>query len=673
MKKIALMLLCAVAAMTAGANNGKKYTLASPDGRLQAEVELTNVMRCTLLYDGDTLAGWNIYLQAVQAGKGFYEEYNADGDCYNCRLKSVSRRSEDAMAESPFTRQARMRDHYNEMQMHFKGRWTVEFRAYDEGLAYRIRYGGKEAIDIMEEGGWIDFGKDYEVWAPYVSQYDKDKRDVMFETSFENLYTHARLSELQQGRLCFLPLLADLGRGRKFCLTESHLENYPGTYFYGTGEKSLVAERARCPKTVEQGGHNNLQMRVKERENYIAHIDGARSLPWRIMMVSADDAQLAANNMSYLLGAPSRVEDIGWIKPGKVAWDWWNNWNIGGVDFEAGINNDTYKHYIDFASRHGIEYVILDEGWAASMKADLMQVVPEIDLAMLTEYARQRNVGLILWAGYYAFERDMEQVCRHYSEMGIKGFKIDFMDRDDQPMTDFYYRAAEMCAKYKMVVDFHGAFKPAGLNRTYPNVLNFEGVAGLEQLKWAPASWDQVQYDTEIPFIRQTAGPMDYTQGAMRNAAKGCYHPCWSEPMSQGTRCHQLGLYIVLESPLNMLCDSPTNYEREPGYTDFVAGIPTVWDETRVLAGEVGQYIVTARRQGTTWYIGGITNWTARDIEIDLTQLAVGQFGLELYSDGTNAHRRGSDYRHQLMQGPMAKLKVRLAPGGGFVAKLSNN
>ena len=290
---------------------------------------------------------------------------------------------------------------------------------------------------------------------------------------------------------------------------------------------------------------------------------------------------------------------------------------------------------------------------------------------MLVQYAKERNVGLILWAGYYAFDRDMEHVCQHYSAMGIKGFKVDFMDRDDQIVTQFYKRAAAMCAKYHLIVDLHGAFKPAGLNRTYPNVLNFEGVAGLEQLKWAPATWDQVQYDTEIPFIRQTSGPMDYTQGAMHNGAKGCYYPCWSEPMSQGTRCHQLALYIVLESPLNMLCDSPTNYEKEPDYTRFVAEIPTVWDETRVLQGEVGEYIVTARRKGDVWYIGGITNWTERDIAIDLSEIEIGLQGTygTIYTDGTNAHRKGSDYDKYGIMG-MTQLKVHLAPGGGFVARL---
>jgi alpha-glucosidase len=266
----------------------------------------------------------------------------------------------------------------------------------------------------------------------------------------------------------------------------------------------------------------------------------------------------------------------------------------------------------------------------------------------------------------------MERVCKQYSEMGVKGFKIDFMDRDDQTVTDFYRRAAEMCAKYHLIVDFHGAFKPAGFNRTYPNVLNFEGVFGLEQMKWVPPTVDQMRYDCEIPFIRQAAGPMDYTQGAMHNGARGCYYPCWSEPMSQGTRCHQLALYIVLESPLNMLCDSPTHYEREPDYTRFVAEIPTVWDETRVLQGEVGEYIITARRRGDTWYIGGISNWEARDVTVDLSFIGGGSHKTTTATDGVNAHRKGSDYEINTME-MVTPMEVHMAPGGGFVIKVKRS
>ena len=648
----------------------QQFTLKSPDGRLVTHIVATDKEELTydIVYNGVTL----LLPSHVGLNRVYGKEVTGSMAVTKATTSTV-----DEVVPSPFTRQAQMRNHYNELTLRIRKDLNLIFRAYNEGIAYRYQI--FQPCTVRFEKVQYNFAADFEATAPYVTNFDEKNHDAQYASSFENLYTTLPLSKLDTRRLCFLPLLVHASHGVKVCLTESALTDYPGLYLKGMGASipetlpgfRLEGENARYPKTLEQGGHNDLQMLVKEREEYIAQVNKETVMPWRIAMVAKNSAELAMNNLSYLLGEPCKVADLSWIKPGKVAWDWWNNWNIGGVDFKAGINNDTYMHYIDFASKYGIEYVILDEGWAVNKQADLFQVVPEIDLPMLVQYAKERNVGLILWAGYYAFDRDMEHVCQHYSAMGIKGFKVDFMDRDDQIVTQFYKRAAAMCAKYHLLVDFHGAFKPAGLNRTYPNVLNFEGVAGLEQLKWAPATWDQVQYDTEIPFIRQTSGPMDYTQGAMHNGAKGCYYPCWSEPMSQGTRCHQLALYIVLESPLNMLCDSPTNYEKEPDYTRFVAEIPTVWDETRVLQGEVGEYIVTARRKGDVWYIGGITNWTERDIAIDLSEIEIGLQGTygTIYTDGTNAHRKGSDYDEYGVMG-MTQLKVHLAPGGGFVARL---
>ena len=666
MKKLLFFFLCMVVLGQAMAKE-QRFTLASPNGKLVSHIVATAEEELTydLVFNGVAVM--------LPSHVGLNRIYGKTVTGSMAVVKSRTR-SIDETVLSPFTRQAAMRDRCNELTLELKNGLYVDFRAYDEGLAYRYRI-GKDCTVRFEKVEY-NFAGDYKATVPYVTNFDENNYDAQFTSSFENLYKTLPLSQMDERRLAFLPLLVHAPNGVKVCLTETHLEHFPGLYLKArtmngqSGEDvRLEGEHARYPKTVKQGGHNNLQLLVEEREDYIALVKKGDELPWRIAMVSRNDTALAMNNMSYLLAAPCRVEDIGWVRPGKVAWDWWNNWNISGVPFKAGINNDTYKYYIDFASSMGIEYVILDEGWAVNKKADLFQVVPEIDLPMLVQYAKERNVGLILWAGYYAFDRDMEHVCRHYSEMGIKGFKIDFMDRDDQVITDFYYRAAAMCAKYHLVADFHGAFKPAGLNRTYPNVLNFEGVAGLEQLKWAPDTWNQVQYDTEIPFVRQTAGPMDYTQGAMHNAAKGCYHPSWSEPMSQGTRCHQLALYIVLESPLNMLCDAPTNYMKEVNYTRFVAEIPTVWDETRVLQGEVGEYIVTARRKGDVWYIGGITNWTERDVNIDLSELVKGNYYVELYSDGKNAHRKGSDYSRVIL-GQVQNLSVKMAPGGGFVAKI---
>lgn len=638
----------------------QSLTLASPDGRLVAHIWTDDVVVHYYVYLGDIqlLRPSLIDIEHSQGGKTF--------DALTVR--KVTRRTIDETIASPFSRQATMRNHCNELTLHLKEGLSLVFRAYNDGIAYRFVWEGKPGRVNKEKVDYRFYG-DWNITAPYVSQFDSLRHEVQYSTSFENQYTTLPLSQLDQSRLCFLPLMVHCDNGVKVCITESALLDYPGLYLHGTGGRPLVGEHAPLPRRVEQGGHNNLQLLVKEREDYIAEMDCSKVFPWRIMMVGTD-TEIAMNNLSYLLAEPSRLDDISWIKPGKVAWEWWNCFNISGVDFPAGVNNDTYKHYIDFASKYGIEYVILDEGWAVNGEADLFKVVPEIDLPMLVQYGRERGVGIILWAGYYAFERDMKHVCEHYSQMGVKGFKIDFMDRDDQLVVDFYRRAAEMCAKYKLLVDFHGAFKPAGFTRTYPNVLNFEGVFGLEQMKWAPTTVDQMKYDTEIPFIRQAAGPMDYTQGAMINGGKWNYHPCWMEPMSQGTRCHQLALYIVLESPLNMLCDSPTHYEREPDYTRFVAEIPTVWDETRVLQGEVGEYIVTARRKGSTWYVGGITNWTARDVDIALPLIDLNISDIELYTDGINAHRRGSDYRHERQRAELPVMTIHMAPGGGFVAKI---
>ena len=665
----------------------KFHRLASPDGRLTLSVQAEQGrLSYAILYDGHDLTPMTIIGLRYEQGGKMYDKMT---------VRKVSRRSIDETIASPFSRQATMRNHCNEMTLHLKEGLSVVFRAYNEGMAYRYVWEGEPGKVFNEVASYYLQADSATV--PYVSQFDSTAFGSepfvltnawtpqsekwkwfypQYSSSFENQYTTLPLRKLDSRRLCFLPLLIHGERGIKMCITESALLDYPGMYLRHFTDGVLDCQHAPLPHRVEQGGHNNLQLLVKEREDYIAEMDRSKVFPWRIMMVGTD-TEIAMNNLSYLLAEPSRVNDISWIRPGKVAWEWWNCFNISGVDFPAGVNNNTYKHYIDFASKYGIEYVILDEGWAVNGEADLFRVVPEIDLPMLVQYAKERNVGIILWAGYYAFERDMERVCEHYSQMGIKGFKIDFMDRDDQLAVDFYRRAAEMCAKYKLLVDFHGAFKPAGFTRTYPNVLNFEGVFGLEQMKWAPTTVDQMRYDCEIPFIRQAAGPMDYTQGAMLNGGKWNYHPCWMEPMSQGTRCHQLALYIVLESPLNMLCDSPTHYEREPDYTRFVAEIPTVWDETRVLQGEVGEYIVTARRKGNTWYIGGITNWTERDVEIDFEELQSNSatqplsYSVTLYTDGINAHRKGSDYKLSTFHSPLSTLKVHLAPGGGFVIKIN--
>lgn len=663
MKKLNLLLTCTCALFALSVQGQKQLLLSSPDGKLKSTITVGDKLTYDISCNGQQVLAPSPISATLDNGKVW-------GD--KARLSKVTEKKNDTQIDAPFYRSSCVRDYYNELTLRFKGDYSVVFRAYNDGVAYRFVNHAKKPFCILNEEVDYRFPADVTASVPYVNAGKDGDYNGQFHNSFENVYTTAPISQLNKERLMFLPLVVQATPEVKVCITETDLNNYPGLYLTNAkGSNSLSGIQAPYPKTMKQGGHNNLQMRVQTREEYIAKVDGPRNFPWRVAVVTIRDTQLAASNLSYLLAEPSKLSDTSWIKPGKVAWEWWNDWNLCGVDFKTGVNNATYKAYIDFASQYGIEYVILDEGWAVNLKADLMQVVKEIDLKELVDYAAARNVGIILWAGYYAFERDMENVCRYFSEMGVKGFKVDFMDRDDQLMTDFNHRAAAMCAKYHLILDLHGTHKPAGLNRTYPNVLNFEGVHGLEQMKWRPAGFDQITYDVMIPFIRQVAGPMDYTQGAMRNATRENYYPSNSEPMSQGTRCHQLAMYIVLESPFNMLCDSPSNYMREPESTSFIAQVPTVWDETVVLDGKMGEYIITARRKGDTWFVGGLNNWDARDVEVDLSFLSSGSHKAVLFKDGVNAHRTARDYKREEVSVSSAQpLKVHLAPGGGFTLQI---
>lgn len=639
----------------------KNYQVQSPNRDIKVEVTVADKVTFAIVQDHSEVMNSAVSM-TLQGG----EVLGA-----NPKVSKVTKTSVDKEIPSPFYKKDVVKDIYNEMQISFRGDYGLVFRVYNDGVAYRFTTKRKEPIVITDEEAVYNFPSDYKTFTAYVNS-TKPTFEEQFFNSFEQPYVNETISSLNDKRLKILPLLVDLEDGRKVCITEADLEDFPGMFLNNeTGKPSLKAVHAPYPKVKEQGGHNQLQMLVKERENYIAKTSGTRSFPWRAFIISRNDKELADCDMVYRLASPSRVNDISWIKPGKVAWDWWNDWNLYGVDFRAGINNPTYKYYIDFAAEHGIEYVILDEGWAVNLQADMMQVIPEIDLQELVDYGKSKNVGIILWAGYWAFARDMENVVKHYSDMGVKGFKVDFLDRDDQEMVNFIYEASEVCAKYKMLVDFHGVFKPTGLQRTYPNVLNYEGVNGLEQLKWSPESYDMVTYDVTIPFIRMIAGPMDYTQGAMRNAARGNYRPVNSEPMSQGTRCRQLATYVIFESPFNMLCDAPSNYRREKECTEFISNIPTIWDETVSLDGKVSEYVAIARRHGNDWYIGALTNWTPRELDLDLSFLGEGDYTLELFKDGINADRAARDYKKEVIPVPTdRKLKIRMAPGGGYAARI---
>ena len=655
MKRIALSL---VAVLISAAALAKPVTLKSPDSRIQLSFE---GFKYSVTVDGRQVLAPSQLSMTLEDGTIF-------GGA--AKLQKVTRRSVDQTLHPVVYKRSQVRDHYNEMTLVYKD-FNLIFRAYNEGVAYRFTGKVKGPWRVSAEKAEFAFAPSDKAYIPYVDSRKGPDLDEQTTSSCESLYAYTPLSEWRSGNLAFLPIVVE-SAGCKVAIAEADLFSYPGLYLYNPGGAgTLSAYFAHYPDQVAQGGHNNLQGIVRSRKSYIAEGRGETAFPWRILQVAREDTELASGDMVYKLARAAEDRDWSWVRPGKVAWDWWNDWNIYGVDFEAGINTRTYKYYIDFASANKIEYVILDEGWAVNRQADLLQIVPEIDMEEIVSYAASKGVGIILWAGYWAVARDMENVFLHYSRMGVKGFKIDFMDRDDAQMVDFYNAAAAMGAKYKMMVDFHGAYKPTGLHRTYPNVINFEGVHGLEQSKWTKGT-DQVEYDVTIPYIRMLAGPMDYTQGAMRNATKGNYRPVNSEPMSAGTRCRQLAEYVIFDAPLTMLCDSPSNYMRESECTSFISAVPTVWDETIAINGLIGKYITMARRSGETWYVGAMTDWDERDLSVSLGFLPAGSYKMEVFKDGANAHRAARDYACEtLTVTAYDKVSIHMAPGGGWAAKLT--
>ncbi|MDR2145030.1 MAG: glycoside hydrolase family 97 protein [Tannerella sp.] len=660
-KNIFITLIMSV--LPLGAMAQKQFTLKSPDGKIETAITVGKTVEYAVSHGGDRMLNPSQISMTLDDGTVWGE---------NPKLAGSQTKTVNTTIDAPVYKRRQIKDQFNELTLKFKGDYSLIFRAYDDGIAYRFIATGKKPFIVRNEQVEFNFPADAQLFVTYANQPEDTPLDRQFENSFEQPYFHVPISEWNRKRYGQTPIVAEGTNGKKICITDADLLNYPGMFMY-PADKANALKAVFAPyvsKEEQSTSDNAAHVNAVQRENYIAKFDGATAFPWRAAIIVETDKQLADNDMVYRLASPSQG-DFSWVKPGKVAWDWWNAWNLHGVDFKTGVNNETYKYYIDFASKSGMEYVILDDGWSDGKKADLLYVVPEINMQELIDYAKSKNVDIILWAGYSGFYKDIEKVCKHYSAMGVKGFKVDFMDRDDQTVVNFHYRAAEIAARYKLMLDFHGTYKPTGLQRTYPNVINFEGVHGLEQMKWN-AKDDQVTHDVTIPFIRQVAGPMDYTQGAMRNATKSNFRAVYSEPMSQGTRCRQLAEYVIFESPLSMLCDAPTNYEAEPECTEYIAQVPTVWDNTVALNGEIGKYVSIARQTGDVWYVGSLTNWDARELELDLSFLGEGNFTGEVFRDGVNAASVARDYKKETIDIPAnRKLKIAMAPGGGYVVRIS--
>ena len=659
MKRIfTLILMALLFAGSANAAKDKSYSLASPDGKTVISVETGSRLTWSVTYNNQTV----IVPSAISI--------TVDGVAYGPAAKVVktSTNTQKGKKKTPFYKAESIDYSYSELDIRFKDDFGVIFRAYNgEGVAYRFystSLNGGEKVNA--EQAEFNFDSNYPTYVGYTTGSGN-----LFKTNFQNLYSLETLDDFNVKSIAFSPLLVRLNNGLNVEITESDIEAYPGMFLKKTEgcEHSLCGEFAKVPSKLSVDKTRGEEI-VAEYSEDVAVIRIASSakqprfFPWRILAIEETDADLLTNNIVALTASECRVKNFDWVRPGKIAWDWWNDWNIAGVDFRAGINTETYKYYIDFAAANGIEYVVLDEGWSNNL--DMMVLVPEIDLKAIVDYAASKKVGIVLWGVAYLLDSNLEAICQKYSEMGVKGFKIDFINRDDQFAVERLYRINEACAKYHLMLDYHGMYKPAGMNHTYPNVINFEGVYGLEEVKWIKPDKDMVTYDVTFPFIRQLSGPVDYTQGAMRNANKKQYMPSNTLPMSQGTRSRQVAEYVIFDSPFEMLCDTPTNYIKEQETTSYIAQIPTVWDETVVLDAKIGEYIVEARRSGKTWYVGGLTNWDARDITVNLNFFK-GTKTVSLFRDGINADRNATDYKlEKLKANPGDAIKVHMAPGGGF-------
>ena len=650
---LSLLLLIGNASLAA---KEKKYVLSSPDGTLKVEISTGNELAYQVMHGNDTILSHSNIGLVLENGTIVGK---------TPRITGERRRKIKDNIESPFYRFKEFVATGNELDLKLKGGFGIIFRAYNEGVAYRFYTTQSSDIIIKDEQAEFNFKEDYTAYLPYTTN---DKKPMAM--AFQNVYDITPLSKAQS-KLAFLPVTVDCG-SVKLTLLESDLEAYSGMFVQlQQGKYGLKGVFAPYPAKTDFYPWRK-QEYVTETTDFISRSCGSRSYPWRVLAITEKDTDMPVNNLVYALASPNRIGDTSWIKTGKVAWDWWNDWNLKGVPFKAGINMDTYKYYIDFASRNGLEFIVLDEGWYAPKSGDMLTVIPELDLPELIAYGKSKGVEIVLWTVFNVLDSQLEAACKKYADMGIKGFKVDFLDRDDQTAVEMVYRIAEMTARYKLTLDLHGIYKPTGINRTYPHIINFESVFGMEEVKWTDIKNNMPLYDVTFPYIRMMAGPVDYTPGAMRNATKADWRAMYYAPASMGTRCHQLASYIVHDSPFTMLCDAPTNYLNEQECVDFMASLPVEVDSTFIASGELGKYIVTVRKKDVNWYIGGMTNWDERDVQLDFSFLPEGMsYTAVLFKDGVNANKQAEDYRKETIRiDKDSRLTLHLASGGGFAMKL---
>lgn len=653
MKKSIILLILFISAISLTA---KEYIVKSPNGKLKVTVTDGEILQWSIQSGDDILLlpsklSLEVKNQKIQFG-------------VKPSVQKVLRKSVDEVVEAIVpTKQRNVREHYNELTLKCKGNYSVTFRVYDNGAAYRFETNLKEEeIFVANESVEFNLAGDYTTYWP------KDNNPEMI-THNEAHFDYLNVSDIPNTRNGYLPIYMSSEKGKKMVIMEADLFDYPNMFLYGTSGNTLIGKFPPVILEKEPKNGSDRDEKIIRNSDYLAKTDGKRNFPWRLIMITEDDKSLLENNLVYQLSRPEVEGDLSWIKPGKISWEWWSGIDVYDVDFVSGVNTATYKYFIDFAAKYGLEYILLDEGWSVST-TNISEPRAEIDMAELVRYGESKGVGIVLWALWKPLEQNIEGILDIYQKWGIKGIKVDFMQRSDQDMVNYYEAVAKAAFDRKILVDFHGSFKPSGLHRKYPNVMTYEGVYGAEHHK---CSFDITpKHNLLLPFTRMTAGPMDYTPGATMNAEEGAFSERWTHPMSQGTRAHQVALFIVYESPLQMIADSPTNYYKTPEFIEFISKIPTVWDETKALSGTIGEELSIARRNGNNWYIAAMTNWDERKKTIELDFIDDQEYDILIFQDGVNANRNGADFKvEKRIVSKGDTLNIHMYKGGGWAAILS--
>ena len=627
--------------------------VVSPNGQIIVRINDTDNLKYSVYFNNKLIVS-NSTIDLIVKGK---ESLSLASKA----IRSIKRNTVNSIIEVPVSERRKIiQDHYNELTIQFKAPYSIKFRAFDNGIAYQIETKFKDSIFIQNEIADFNFPTTTQGWLPLI--HKRDDSDL-FHTSYEEPYPLSILDSLNENNLAYNPVLLFPNDGPKIAITESDLLDYPGMFLKGSSSNRLIGMFAPYPAEEKTTNELYPETLVTKRENYIAHVNGSRNYPWRILMIAAEDKDLPNNDLVYQLASPNKVGDVSWVHSGKATDEWIININLFNVPFKPGINTASYKYYIDFAKRFGFDRIMMDAGW--SDIKDVFKITPGINMDTLTAYAKEKGIKISMWTAAVTLNNQLDSALNQFNKWGIDFIMTDFIDRDDQKTVQFYERIANACAQHKIMIMYHGAFAPKGFNRTYPNAITREGVMGSEYNKVTPS------HDLTLPFTRMLAGSFDYEPGFLNNANKTSFRNVEGAPISFGTRCHQLAMFVVYDNPMQIFSGNPSQGYQDIPFMELLGSIPTGWDDTKILAATVSKNIITARRKGNDWYIAGMNDWDEKDQSISFDFLKEGNYAATICEDGINADKYAADYKitTQIVNNKSI-LKMHSAPGGGFLIKL---